>query len=99
MDTFEMYHKAMAVAVDLRSSCGAVEEAGGCGGGPHRAGEKLLWRRWPTTLWTWRQFDLGSWRQEAVAADLVYEAVAPDLIRKAAVVDLVHLVQKAMAVG
>jgi hypothetical protein len=42
---------------------------------------------------------LGSWRQEAVAADLVYEAVAPNLVREAAVVDLVHLVQKATAAG
>jgi hypothetical protein len=50
-------------------------------------------------LWTWRRFDLGSWRQEAVAADLVYEAVAPDLVREAAAVDLVHLVHKAMMAG
>jgi hypothetical protein len=27
--------EAMAMVVDLQSSCGAVEEAGGCGGGPH----------------------------------------------------------------
>jgi hypothetical protein len=82
----------MAMAMDLQSSCGAVEEVGGCGGGPHRAGKKLLWRRWLTTLWTWRRFNLGSWRQEAVAVDLVYEAVVLDLVREAAAVDLVHLI-------
>jgi pyrroloquinoline quinone (PQQ) biosynthesis protein C len=59
------------------------------------------------TLWTWRRFDLESWRQEAAAVDLVYEAVAPDLVQEAAedlvqeaaAAGLVHLVQKATAAG
>jgi hypothetical protein len=56
------------------------------------------------SLWRRRRFDFGPWRQEAAAADLVYEAVEADLVREAAE-DLVQegaavdLVQKATATG